>query len=140
MEPGHGSKAGRLREAAIAALLSEPTIAAAAVKVGVGEATLQRWMQDADFARDFARARQALLAEAVAALVKGCTAAVGVLVDGLKAERPADRLRAADLLLANTLKATNLLDLANRLSAIEDDVEQDRRRRLGPHLEDPADE
>ena len=47
----HGQKLTTKQEALIAALLSEPTHSAAAIKAGVSPATLYRWLQLPDFAR-----------------------------------------------------------------------------------------
>ena len=41
-EAGHGAKTAAVREQAIVALLSEPTIAKAAARCGIGERTLHR--------------------------------------------------------------------------------------------------
>jgi hypothetical protein len=46
---GHGAKLSRKRQQAIAALIEAPTIREAAGIVGIGEATLFRWLQDANF-------------------------------------------------------------------------------------------
>ena len=46
---GHGEKLTRKQDAAIGALLSQPTISAAAQSVGLGEATLRRWLKDPGF-------------------------------------------------------------------------------------------
>jgi len=43
---GHGEKLTRKQDAAIGALLSKPTITGAAGAVGVGEATLRRWLKE----------------------------------------------------------------------------------------------
>jgi hypothetical protein len=57
---GHSTKPETVREAAILALLSEKTIAAAAKRCGVKERTLRRWMtDDEDFKRELATARRA---------------------------------------------------------------------------------
>jgi transposase-like protein len=42
---GHGQKLTSKQEVLIAALLTEPTYAAAAAKAGVSAATLYRWLQ-----------------------------------------------------------------------------------------------
>jgi transposase-like protein len=46
---GHGEKFSRKKEAAIAALMTQKSLADAARSVGIGVATLRRWMQDAQF-------------------------------------------------------------------------------------------
>ena len=55
---GHGAKTAAVREQAILALLSEPTIVAAAARVGMGESTLRRWLtEDAAFQAEYEAAR-----------------------------------------------------------------------------------
>jgi hypothetical protein len=55
--PGRG-KCPRQAEAAIAALLAEPTIEAAARKAGISESTLLRWLQEPAFKAAFRAARR----------------------------------------------------------------------------------
>ena len=63
---GHGAKPVHLREQAILALLSEPTIVAAAARVGMGESTLRRWLaEDAAFQAEFEMARHATFEAAI---------------------------------------------------------------------------
>jgi len=103
------SKQPRVQERAIAALLTEPTQAAAAQKAGVGEATLGRWLKDADFCAAYRLARQELVRSAVERL----QAATGVAVDTLLAvardgKREGDRVRAAVALLSHALRGIDL--------------------------------
>ena len=57
---GHGAKSEAVRERAIVALLSEKTVADAAVKAGVNEKTLRRWLSDDEaFQAEYAAARDA---------------------------------------------------------------------------------
>ena len=49
MTVGHGQKRERLEDRALAALLSEPTIAQAATTAGVSESTLLRWLAEPVF-------------------------------------------------------------------------------------------
>ena len=58
---GHGNKWTRRQEAAIVALLSEPTVAEAAAKAGIGERTLHSWMREPGFARRYREARHKLV-------------------------------------------------------------------------------
>ena len=46
---GHGEKLTRKQEQAIACLLAEATLTAAASHCGIGEATLRRWLRDPQF-------------------------------------------------------------------------------------------
>ena len=54
---GHGVKFGRKKEAAITALLTQRTTDDAARAVGIGSATLRRWLKEAEFAAAYREAR-----------------------------------------------------------------------------------
>jgi hypothetical protein len=53
---GHGSKYIRLKEKAIVGLLKHPTCEKAAEEAGISPRQLRRWMQTADFKKDYAAA------------------------------------------------------------------------------------
>jgi hypothetical protein len=61
---GHGEKLSRKREQAIAALLTQPTIAAAAKMAGIGERTLRRWLKLPEFASAYDAARREVVVAA----------------------------------------------------------------------------
>lgn len=93
---GHGQKFTRKQEALIAALLTEPTYAAAAAKAGVSEATVYRWKLLPDFREAYRSARRELVEAAVGRIQAATGQAVDVLLDvALRGKRDADRLRAA---------------------------------------------
>jgi transposase-like protein len=66
---GHGTKFGRKQEEAIAALLSQRTTEDAARAVGIGTATLLRWMKLTEFASAYRAARRAAFGQSVARLI-----------------------------------------------------------------------
>jgi hypothetical protein len=117
--PGHGEKLSRKHEAAIAALLSEPTVGKAAAKVGVNERTLRRWQLDPAFAAAYRLARQQLVESATAAMQKAADQAVQTLAKNLKAKRPSDQIRAAVAVYDRATKAVELGDLVARIEALE---------------------
>jgi hypothetical protein len=119
MQQGHGGKLSRKQEQAVSALLSQPTIESAARAAGVSHKTLKRWLRDADFSAAFAAARRGLLEASVVRLVAVCGEAVQTLQESLQADRTADRIRSAALILEFAAKGTELLDLESRLSALE---------------------
>jgi hypothetical protein len=97
---GHGQKLTSKQEALIAALLTEPTYAAAAARAGVGQTTLYRWLHRPAFRAAYRRARRELVEAAVGRL----QAATGQAVETLLAvarqgRRDGDRVRAAVALL-----------------------------------------
>jgi hypothetical protein len=105
---GKGEKLTSKQEAVIAALLTEPSCAAAAAKAGVGKTTLLRWMQRPAFRAAYHRARLEL-----AESTKGrLQAATGQAVETLLAvardgRRDSDRVRAASALLHHALRGVS---------------------------------
>jgi hypothetical protein len=106
---GHGEKLSRRQEAVIAALLGEPTHAAAAAKAGIGEATLRRWMKLPRFSAAYRLARRDLVRGAIERL----QASVGHAVDALSSvaqhgNKNSDRVRAAVAILNHAFLAPDL--------------------------------
>jgi hypothetical protein len=100
MMAGHGERRFRKQEQAIAALLAEPTIAAAAVRAGVSEVTLQRWLREPSFAAAYRRERRRVVESAVARIQAAMVQAVDTLLAVTKGgAKESDRVRAAKALL-----------------------------------------
>jgi len=113
------TKIDRKGEALIAALLTETTHAAAAVKAGVSEATVQRWLKDASFQAAYRTARRAVVASAVGRLQQVTVEAVETLQRNLTCGNPAVEVRAAVAVLQQALNATELADLAAEIEAVK---------------------
>jgi hypothetical protein len=94
---GHGAKTGAVRERAILALLSEPTLKQAAARCGIAEKTLRRWLAgDAAFQAEYEAARHATFQAAMNRIPALTVRAVQTLADLLDdATAPAVRLGAA---------------------------------------------
>jgi hypothetical protein len=106
---GHGQKLNRKQEALIAALLTEPTHAAAAAKAGVGETTLHRWLQVPAFDAAYRQTRRELVQAAVGRMQAATGQAVDTLVSIAKSgARDGDRVRAAVALLEHAFKGCDL--------------------------------
>jgi len=118
-ERGHGQKRARLEDGALAALLSEPTIAAAATKAGIGESTLLRWMAETDFKARYRAARRQVVEGAIGRLQQAATLAVDALTRNLTCGTPAVEVGAARTILDQATKAVELVDLAERVEALE---------------------
>ena len=116
---GHGEKRSRKQEAAIAALLTEPTIEAAAAKAGVGSRTLREWLQLPDFAAAYREAHRRLVERTVARLLAATDKAVDTLTQLMDSDHNASRARAALGVLDHASKGAELLDLDARLAALE---------------------
>jgi transposase len=96
---GHGEKISRRREQAVAALLAEQTIAEAAARIGVSEATLTRWMRRPDLQAAFRTARRQVVEAAIAQLQSATSEAVQTLCRNLKAQSESVQIRAAVAIL-----------------------------------------
>ena len=116
---GHGSKLDDRQEAVIAALLVEPTHAAAALKAGIGPATLARWLRDPDFKQEYRATRRSLVDSAIASLQRASGEAVAALQRGLKCGNNAVEIRAAQMILEQGFRGLEVLDLADRVEEIE---------------------
>jgi hypothetical protein len=117
MPGGHGDKLSRKMEASIAALLAQPSVEAAARTVGVSERTLRGWLKLPEF--NAAYARREVLERTVARLLKATGKAVDTLEVNLACENPGVEVRATTIILEHACKGVELLDLAERLAAVE---------------------
>ena len=111
----------RKQDTAIGALLSRPTISAAAESVGIGESTLRRWLKDRDFLAAYRAARREAVSQAVGHLQGACSVAVLALTDiSQDVNNPASaRVSAARTVLELALKGVELEDLAVRVEELE---------------------
>ena len=73
---GHGAKYERKKEEAIVAFLTQKNIEEAARSIGIGSATLLRWLKDPDFDTAYREARRAAFRQSVARLQQASGAAV----------------------------------------------------------------
>src|SRR5580658_5251646 len=80
MKKGHGSKFGRKKEAAIAALLSEKNHAEAARVAGIDLKTLKRWLRIPEFIEEWRRARWEGMEQAYARAQQNSGACISVLL------------------------------------------------------------
>ncbi len=105
----------------LAALLAEPTIAAAAARVHVGERTVHTWLLEPTFADAYRVVRRLAVGQAISQLQQASSAAVGVLCDVMTNadERGANRVAAARAVLDYATRAIELEDLEARIALLE---------------------
>ena len=77
---GHGSKFGRKKEEAIAALLTQRNIDEAARAIDVATNTLLKWMKLPEFQAAYREARRAAHGQSIARLQQATSAAVSTLL------------------------------------------------------------
>jgi hypothetical protein len=123
---GHGDKLARKQQDAIAALLTQPSLAKAAEAAGVAEATLNRWLRVPGFALAYRQAREDALAQTLSLLHKATSGAVATLMRNMKCGTPAVEVRAAIGILDQTMKAREALEVEARLTDIEKSLEMTR--------------
>ena len=117
---GHGSKFGRKKEAAIAALLAERNLAEAARVVGIDLSTLKRWLRRPEFSEEYRRARCEFVEQAYARVQQMTPVAASVL--GKLMADPATpasgRIRAALGIFGLAREALDL-DIETRVAELE---------------------
>ena len=68
---GHGTKFGRKKDEAIAALLTQRNIEEAARSIGIAPNTLLRWMKEPEFDAAYREAKRAAFGQSIAKLQQG---------------------------------------------------------------------
>lgn len=117
---GHGEKKSRKSEQFIAALLSNPTIEAAAKSAGISDATAWRWLKDPKFAEQYRDARREAMRQTTARLQEAAGESVECLREVQRdGESESARVSAARTILEQALKAVDLEDVQQRLDALE---------------------
>ena len=118
------------QEKAIAALLSHPTVPAAARACGSSEATLFRYLRDDNFKAHYRRALAEVVGHAISRLQNDCSAAAKALREiCVSKEAPASaRVAAAKAILDWAVKAVELQDMDERLEGLEAALAEERER------------
>lgn len=115
------SKLTARQQKALEALLSEPTVQAAADAASVNKSTVFRWLSDPTFAAIYREARAQLLESTLAGLQSAGGAAVETLreVMGDKTAQPAARVSAARATLDALLRMREAFEVEQRLAELE---------------------
>jgi hypothetical protein len=111
----------RLKEVAIAALLSTDTIAKAATKTGISARTLKRWLADSEFQGEYKKVKRELVALATGRLQAAMGKGVATLVkaSGSGKVAMATRVMAARSLTRLGLDSVALEDIEERIAKLE---------------------
>ena len=115
------TKLNKKDEQLIAALLTHPTIRAAAQSVGCSETRIYTRLRDPTFKARYDEARHDLLERSVTELQAHLSEAVGVFVSVMRdREAPHQtRLNAAEAVMRNCMKLTEQVDIIERLERLE---------------------
>ena len=125
---GHGAKFGRKKEDAIAALLTQRNVDEAARQVGIDVKTLLRWMKIPEFETAYRDARRIAFGQSIARLQQGTSAAATTLLKMLidPSTPPAVRVRVADSIMKNAIRAIEVEDIEVRIAELERAAESSR--------------
>jgi DNA-binding MurR/RpiR family transcriptional regulator len=104
---------------AIAALIEHPSIDEAAESCGISRPTIWRWLQNADFRREYQQAQRQVVEAAISELQAATSKAVRRLVRNLESENDFAANQAAISILSQSLKALELRDLIARVEELE---------------------
>jgi transposase-like protein len=127
---GHGSKFGRKKEEAIAALLSQRNVEEAARAIGINPNTLLRWLKLPEFQTAYREARRLAFGQAIARLQQATSAAATTLLKTMvdPATPASVRVRAADSIFNHAAKAIEIEDIEARVTELERITEESKNR------------
>ncbi len=103
----------------MSALLETNSLVDAAKSCNLSERTLCRYLQDADFAREYRNARRAVVESAIARMQNGASEAVDRLRELQHCENPAVAARCAQIIFENSVKSLETTDILERLETLE---------------------
>jgi len=129
---GHGSKFGRKKELAIAALLTHRSVEDTARAVDPNPNTLLNWLTFPEFVKEYRTARREVVTQAVARLQQA-TGAAGTVMLKLMTDPnvpAAVRLRAAECVFDRAIKGIEIEDIEERVAALEVAAQKTDAKRL----------
>jgi phage terminase small subunit len=111
----------------LALLLAPMTITEAAKKAGIAERTAYRWVNDPIFKQTLDASQANLFEQGMNALKSKFVNAVKTLDSNLAAMQSADQIRAAKIIIEQTIANEHLVD---RIASLEAQVAQQEQERL----------
>ena len=112
---------------ALTALLSNSSIRDAAKACRLSEETLYRFLRDPAFLKEYRDAGRQAVENAIRKLQIATNAAVETLERNLHCENPAVESRTAQIILENAIKGVELLDILERVEALESQTNDDSK-------------
>ncbi len=109
------------KEKALTALLESATITEAAKKCGLSEKTLRRYLEDAEFQKEFRAARRVIFEQNIVRLQSLHAGAVDALERNLTCEIPSSEIRAAQIVIEASRKDFETFDILQRLETLENE-------------------
>ncbi len=121
------------REKALSALLESATISDAAIKCGLNEKTLRRYLEDAEFQKEFRAARRVVFEQNIIRLQSLHGNAVDTLERNLTCENPSVEVRAAQIVIEGSRKDFETLDILERLETLENEHQKQIEQTTQPN-------
>ncbi len=112
------------KEKSLAALLESATITEAAKKCGLSEKTLRRYLEDAEFQKEFRAARRSIFEQNIVRLQSLHAGAVDALERNLTCEIPSSEIRAAQIVIEASRKDFETFDILQRLEILENEYKK----------------
>jgi hypothetical protein len=112
------------QEKALNALLESASISDAAIKCGLNEKTVRRYLADTEFQNEFRAARRVVFEQNIVRLQSLHAGAVDALERNLNCENPSVEVRSAQIVIESTRKDFETLDILSRLELLENAVEK----------------
>jgi hypothetical protein len=112
------------REKALSALLESSSISEAAKKCGLNEKTLRKYLENAEFQKEFRAARRVVFEQNIFKLQSLHNQAVDTLERNLNCENPSVEVRSAQIIIESNRKDFETFDILTRLEVLEDAVEK----------------
>lgn len=109
---------------AISCILESSSIEEAAKKAKVSRASIYNWLKNEKFKEILKKEREALFVESLEVLRQATRKAANVLINLLKSNDETTKRLAAKEIINLTLRTTEIWDLEERMSKIEEIVEQ----------------
>ena len=108
----------------VACILESSSVEEAAKKAKVSRTTIYNWLKDEHFKERLKKEREALFIESLGLIKQATREAVNVLVDLLKCKNETTRRLAAREILGFSIRITEIKDIEERVSKVEQIVEQ----------------
>jgi hypothetical protein len=109
------------KDKALNALLESASITDAAIKCGLNEKTLRRYLDDGEFQKEFRAARRVVFEQNIIRLQSLHGNAVDTLERNLTCENPSVEVRAAQIVIEGSRKDFETLDILERLETLENE-------------------
>lgn len=94
----------------------------------MSEKTLRRYLDDSEFLKEYRAARRQIVEASLSKMQKATDVAVETLIKNLNCENPAVENRAAQLIIENSVKAVETLDILERLEILENEHQKQNQK------------